>query len=89
MGATHRLVNTGTRTDDIRASKLLIYNAKHTLQVLPIPDVRLLEDRSSGGLRAVGMTGHELLSFGAKGQVGEEDVALFGEESTREGEVDA
>lgn len=54
----------------------------------PVSDVRLLEDRFSGGLRTVGMTGHQLLSFGAEGQVGDEDVALFGEESTREGEVD-
>lgn len=56
--------------------------------MLPIPDVRPLEDRFSGGLRIVGMTGHELLSFGAKGQIREENVTLFGEESTREGEVD-
>ena len=37
----------------------------------------------------VGVAGHELLRFGAKGQVGEEDVASFGEEGTREGEVDS
>ena len=34
------------------------------------------------------MVGYELLSFGAQGQVCEEDVAVFGEESTGEGEVD-
>ena len=36
----------------------------------------------------VGVAGHELLGFGAKGQVGEEDVAFLAEESAREGEVD-
>ena len=37
----------------------------------------------------VGMTGYELLSVGAEGEVCEEDVALFGEESTGKGEIDA
>lgn len=62
---------------------------EHAPQVLPILDVGLLEDGSSGGLRTVGMTGHKLLSFGAKSQVRDEDIALFGKESTCEGEVDA
>ena len=61
---------------------------EHALQLLPISNVGLLEDGFSGGLRMVGVAGYELLGFGAKGQVGEEDVAFLVEESTREGEVD-
>ena len=34
------------------------------------------------------MIGYKFLSFGAKSQICEEDVAVFSEESTGEGEVD-
>ena len=37
----------------------------------------------------IGVAGHQLLGFGAKGQVCEEDVAFLVEESAREGEVDS
>ena len=86
---THGLVDTGTWTDDICVSQLLACDVEHALQLLPVSDVGLLEDRFSGGLRTIGVAGHELLGFGAKGQVREEDVAFLVEESAREGEVDS
>ena len=61
---------------------------EHALQLLPVSDVGPLEDGFSGGLRVVGVAGDELLGFGAKGQVGEEDVAFLAEEGAREGEID-
>ena len=35
------------------------------------------------------MIGYELLGFRAKGQIGEEDVAFFSQESAGEAEVDS
>ena len=57
--------------------------------MLPVSNVRLLEDSFGGRLRTIGMAGYKLLSFRAKSQVCEEDVAFLVEESTREGEVDS
>ena len=85
---THGLVDTGTRTDDVCASQLPARDVEHALQLLPVPDVGLLEDGFSAGLRTVGVAGDELLGFGAEGQVREEDVAFLVEEGAREGEVD-
>ena len=63
----NRFVDTGTRTDDIRASEVSACNVEHAFQMLPIPDIGRLEDRFGGGLRIIGMVGHHLLSFWAKG----------------------
>ena len=35
------------------------------------------------------MIRHELLGFGAEGEVREEDIATFGEQSAGEGEIDS
>ena len=56
--------------------------------MLPVSDVCLLEDGFGGGLGIVGMIGNEILGFRAKGQVGEEDVALFAQEGAGEAEID-
>ena len=89
LNGTHGLVDTGTWTDDIYASQLLACDMEHALQLLPVSNVGPLEDGFSGGLRMIGVAGDELLGLGAKGQVGEEDVAFLVEESAREGEVDS
>ena len=47
-----------------------------------------MEDGFGGGLGIVGMIGNEILGFRAKGQVGEEDVALFAQEGAGEAEID-
>ena len=57
--------------------------------MLPVSDVCLLEESFGGGLGIVGMIGYELLGFRTKGQIGEKDVALFGQESAGEGEIDS
>lgn len=57
--------------------------------MLPVADVCLLEDCSGGGLRIIGVIGYKLLSFGAKSQVCEDDVAMLGKESTGKGEIDS
>ena len=89
LDGTHGLVDTGTWTDNICASQLLVCDMKHALQLLPVSNVGLLEDGFSGGLRMIGVAGDELLGFGAEGQVGEEDVAFPVEEGAREGEIDS
>lgn len=48
-----------------------------------------MEHCSGGGLRIFGIVGYKLLSFGTEGQVCEENVTMFGEESTGEGEIDS
>lgn len=62
-----RLVDASTWTNNIYASKHFACNVKHALQMLPVSDVCLLEDCFGGGLRVVGMVGHEFLGFGSKG----------------------
>ena len=47
-----------------------------------------MEEGFGGGLGIVGMAGYELLGFRSKGQIGEEDVAFFSQESAGEGEID-
>ena len=48
---------------------------EHTLQVLPVGDIGLLENGLCRGLGATGVIGDQLLSFGAKLQVSKDNVA--------------
>lgn len=50
---------------------------EHALEMLPVDDIGLLEHGSGGGLGAIGVVGDHLLGFGAKLQVGEDDVTSF------------
>lgn len=62
---------------------------EHALEMLPVRDIGLLEYGFGRGLGAIGVVGDQLLSFGAKLQVGEDDVAALTQESSSECEVDA
>lgn len=63
LGGAHRLVNASTWTDYINVSKLFACDMEHALEMLPVSDVRLLEECFGRGLRVIGMIGYKLLSF--------------------------
>lgn len=71
-GGSYRFKNSCSRTDDIYASKLFFRNMEHTLQMLPVGDIGLLEN---GLCRGTGVIGDQLLGFGPKLQVSEDDIA--------------
>ena len=83
---THGLVDAGAGTDDVDGAEFPVCDTEHALQMLPVADVGPLEDGFGGG--GAGVVGDEVLGFGPEGEVGEEDVAVFGEEGAGEGEVD-
>lgn len=82
-GKADRFIDPRPRTDNIRAPKLLRRDGEHSLQLRPFSDVGLLENGAGGG-GGGGMGGDESAGFGAEGEVGEEDVAVAGEEGAGE-----
>lgn len=88
-GERYRFKNACSRTDNIHASKLLFRDMEHALEMVPVGDIGLLENGFGGGLGAGGVVGDQLLGFGAKLQVGEDNIAAFTQESACECEVDA
>lgn len=88
-GERYRFKNACSRTNNIHASKLLFRDMEHALEMVPVGDIGLLENGFGGGLGAGGVVGDQLLGFGTKLQVGEDNVAAFTQESACECEVDA
>lgn len=71
-------------TDDVCAAEFARCDGEHALQLVPFADVGLLEDGAGGGAGWGGVGGEEGVGFGAEGEVGEEDVAVVGEEGAGE-----
>lgn len=88
-GWGYGFVDAGAGADDVRAPEFARGGGEHALQLIPFADVGRLEDGACGGGGAGGVGGEEGGGFGAEGEVGEEDVALVGEEGAGEMVVDA
>lgn len=81
----YRLVNPSSWAHDVNLSELLLCPLKHLLQLLPADDVGLLEDGSRGRSR---VAVDYFLRFGAKSQVGDENIASILEQQSSKGQVD-
>lgn len=86
-----RLVDAGPRAQDVDTAKLAAGDVEEVRERGPRGHVRL--DEEGARLLRVGgagrVLGDEPLGLGPEGEVGEDDVAVAGQEECREGEVDA
>lgn len=83
-----RLVNSSTGADDLRPAKFPICCFEAVVEVRPLYNVCLHEDRARLVAGFGGVFVDELLSFGAEGEVGKEDVAVAFEQHFGEGVID-
>lgn len=88
-GRRYRFEDAGAGADDICTAKFFRSNVEHTLQVLPVSNVCVLENGSGWGLGEACMLGNGFLGFRAEGEIGEDDVAAFAEEGFGECEINA
>jgi len=83
-GKGYGFVDAGAGTDDVCAAEFARCDGEDALQLVPFADVGFLEDGAGGGAGWGGVGGEEGVGFGAEGEVGEEDVAVLGEEGAGE-----
>lgn len=85
----YRLIDPSPRTDDVNPSKLFVRYLEHSLQLLPVHHVGLLEDRTGSSLGSPTVSIHDLLRLRTETQVRQENVASILQQELCEAEVNS